>query len=97
MTAAVTPGSATLLAQVASIICAETCGLTSECKSREVAKALFDKGYLRIAAKPDEEGNPVEPEELESLIADRSANRAADAILANYVLTRRSPTEEPKP
>jgi hypothetical protein len=55
MTVAVTPGSE-LLAQVASIICAETCGLTSECKSREAAKALFDKGYLRIAAKPDEEG-----------------------------------------
>jgi len=35
-----------LLNRVASIICDETCGLTSECKSREAAKALFDKGYL---------------------------------------------------
>lgn len=37
---------ATLLARVSSIICEETCGLTSACKSREAANALFDKGYL---------------------------------------------------
>ncbi|MBX5089370.1 hypothetical protein [Rhizobium lentis] len=42
-------GTDTLLARVASIICEETCGLTSECKSREAAKALLDKGYLAIA------------------------------------------------
>lgn len=35
-----------LQARVASIICAETCGLTSECKSREAAAALFAQGYL---------------------------------------------------
>ena len=35
-----------LLARVASIICEETCGLTSQCKSREAAKALYDQGYL---------------------------------------------------
>lgn len=35
-----------LVAMVASIICAETCGLTSECKSREAAAALFAQGYL---------------------------------------------------
>ena len=38
--------AATILARVASIICEETCGLTSQCKSRDAAKALFDKGYL---------------------------------------------------
>lgn len=37
---------AKLLSQVASIICEETCGLTSQCKSREAAKALYEKGYL---------------------------------------------------
>ncbi|NTG48631.1 hypothetical protein G6M04_14655 [Agrobacterium rhizogenes] len=35
-----------LLACVASIICEETCGLTSLCKSREAAKSLFARGYL---------------------------------------------------
>lgn len=40
-------GTKRLLAHVASIICEETCGLTSQCKSREAAKALFDKGYLK--------------------------------------------------
>jgi hypothetical protein len=35
-----------LLAQVASVICAETCGLTSECKSREAAAALLEQGFL---------------------------------------------------
>lgn len=35
-----------LVARVASIICSETCGLTSECKSREAAAALFAQGYL---------------------------------------------------
>lgn len=39
-----------LLAQVASIICEETCGLTSLCKSREAAKALLEKGYLKAPA-----------------------------------------------
>jgi hypothetical protein len=34
---------------VASIICAETCGLTSDCKSREAAAALFNQGYLSRA------------------------------------------------
>lgn len=38
--------STKLLDRVASVICAETCGLTSECKSREAASALFDQGYL---------------------------------------------------
>lgn len=41
-----------VLAQVASIICEETCGLTSKCKSREAAKALFDKGYLSAPPAP---------------------------------------------
>ncbi len=38
-----------LQASVASIICAETCGLTSECKSREAAAALFNQGFLSRA------------------------------------------------
>lgn len=51
---------------------------------------------LRLAAKLADE---VEPEELEELISDRSAGRAADAIIKNYVVTRRtlSTTGEPKP
>lgn len=37
---------AQLLARVAAVICEETCGLTSECKSREAASALLKNGYL---------------------------------------------------
>lgn len=35
-----------IIARVAAIICEETCGLTSECKSREAARALMAKGLL---------------------------------------------------
>lgn len=42
-----------LQASVAAIICAETCGLTSECKSREAAAALFDQGFLCRALTDD--------------------------------------------
>jgi len=38
---------------------------------------------------------PVEPEELEELIGDRSANRAADAILGEFVVTRRALIGQP--
>lgn len=34
--------------------------------------------------------DPVEPDELEALIADRSAGRAADLILKQFVLSRRA-------
>jgi hypothetical protein len=43
-----TDATPSLLAQVASIICEETCGLTSQCKSREAAKVLLDRGYLKL-------------------------------------------------
>lgn len=50
-----------ILYQVASIICEETCGLTSQCKSREAAKALFDKGYLAASPIPSVAGwQPIE-------------------------------------
>jgi hypothetical protein len=38
-----------MLAKVAAIICEATCGLTSECRSREAAQALLDNGFLRAA------------------------------------------------
>lgn len=40
----------TLLVRVAATICELTCGLTSECKSREAAQGLLDRGYLRRLA-----------------------------------------------
>ena len=49
-----------LLARVASIICEETCGLTSACKSREAARALFDKGYLSRAHPAPADAGVVE-------------------------------------
>jgi hypothetical protein len=39
-----------MLAKVAAIICEATCGLTSECRSREAAQALLDNGFLRASA-----------------------------------------------
>lgn len=45
---------AQLLARVAAVICEETCGLTSECKSREAASALLKNGYLATTPPADE-------------------------------------------
>ena len=42
---------------------------------------------------PAQGSNSVAPEELEVLISDRSANRAADAILKEFSVTRRIPAE----
>lgn len=65
--------------------------------AKEVYRTIIEAIVsARLAAKPDDDGEAVEPEELENLISDRSANRAADLILANYVVTRRSTTTEPK-
>lgn len=59
--------------------------------------SFADLNECRLLVDDALAGEAVAPEELESLIADRSANRAADLILANYVVTRRSPTGAPKP
>lgn len=59
----------------------------------DLRSKLTKRWNARLAAKPADE-DPVEPEELEKLIADRSANRAADIILANYNVTRRSTPAE---
>lgn len=53
----------------------------------DAAVALRNR-MAALAALP--QPGAVEPEELEALICDRSANRAADAILAEFVLTRRA-------
>lgn len=55
---------AQLLARVAAVICEETCGLTSECKSREAASALLKNGYLATTPPADQQENERKPLDL---------------------------------
>jgi hypothetical protein len=48
-----------LLARVASLICETTCGLTSECRSREAAQALLDGGYLTPSVDTSKSTDPA--------------------------------------
>lgn len=62
----------------------------SEFLLRNTAPATLSASPADPKPAPDAMRESVEPEELENLIADRSANRAADAILEKYIVTPRS-------
>lgn len=68
-----------VLARVASIICEETCGLTSECRSREAAKALLDKGYLTTPP-----ATPVQPTASVEAVAWRAVSDFVDEMLRDW-------------
>lgn len=71
----------------------QSCIVCEDCGCRLETNEVFHQGTqwnTRAALPVSQAGQPVEPSELEDLICDRSANRAADAILANFDVRRRA-------
>jgi hypothetical protein len=73
----------TLLARVAAIICEETCGLTSACKSREAARSLLDKGYLS-----------AEPKIAANVAIRKAGDAAVDKLVDRFALTHFMPDSD---
>jgi hypothetical protein len=59
--------------------------------ANEIYKAMIEaRPASSTAPQMASANNDVEPDELEALISDKSANRAADAILKEFVVARRA-------
>lgn len=73
----------TLLAKAAGIICGASCGLVTECRSREAAKALLDAGLLVSAQRPTVS---IEPMHLSDDLVDYFvAIKVGDRVVTPHV------------